>query len=72
MSKLSSKNQTTIPVEVLRESGLAAGDELIVRAAGQGRVEIECAEDLVERYRRSMAGVWRSGELDAVRDEWER
>jgi bifunctional DNA-binding transcriptional regulator/antitoxin component of YhaV-PrlF toxin-antitoxin module len=35
MSKLSSKNQVTIPVRVLREAGLAAGDEVIVRASGQ-------------------------------------
>ena len=37
MSKLSRKHQVTIPVKVLREAGLAAGDDLVVRAAGAGR-----------------------------------
>jgi AbrB family looped-hinge helix DNA binding protein len=50
MSKLSSKYQITIPVSVLREAGLAAGDEVVVRAHGQGRIEIERADDLIRRY----------------------
>lgn len=72
MSKLSSKNQITIPVEVLRESGLVPGEHLVVRASGRGRVEIERAEALIERYQGSLAGIWPPGELDALRDEWER
>ena len=50
MSKLSGKHQVTIPVRVLREAGLAAGDEVVVRASGTGRIEVERAEDLLRRY----------------------
>jgi len=70
MPRLSSKNQVTVPVEVLRAAGLRAGDEVIVRAAGDGRVELERVADLVGRY----AGALRypPGYLDGLRDEWER
>lgn len=69
MPRLSSKNQITVPVEVLRESGLHPGDEVIVRAAGPGRVELERTADLVARY----AGTLRypPGYLQRLRDEWD-
>jgi len=49
MSKLSIKHQVTIPVRILREAGLTAGDEVVIRSSGQGRIEIERADDLVCR-----------------------
>ena len=50
MSRLSSKRQVTIPVRVLREAGLAAGDEVVIRASAPGRIELERADDLIDRY----------------------
>jgi bifunctional DNA-binding transcriptional regulator/antitoxin component of YhaV-PrlF toxin-antitoxin module len=35
-TRLSAKNQATIPVEALRRAGLRPGDELLVEAAGAG------------------------------------
>jgi AbrB family looped-hinge helix DNA binding protein len=71
MSKLSSKHQITIPVSVLREAGLTAGDEVVVRAHGHGRIEIERADDLIRRYAGSLpAGTYPDGYLDDVRGEW--
>jgi bifunctional DNA-binding transcriptional regulator/antitoxin component of YhaV-PrlF toxin-antitoxin module len=40
MSKLSSKHQVTIPVKVLREAGLASGDDVVMRGAGEGRISM--------------------------------
>lgn len=72
MPRVSSKNQITIPVDVLRETGLTPGDAVIVRPSGKGRLRVEGVDDLVERFAGSMpAGTWPPGEVDRLRDEWE-
>ena len=68
MPKLSSKNQVTIPIDVLREAGLASGDEVIIRASGPGRIELERVRDLVERYAGTLT--YPPGYLDKLRGEW--
>jgi AbrB family looped-hinge helix DNA binding protein len=71
MSKVSSKRQVTIPVRVLDEAGLAAGDEIVIRALAAGRIELERADDLVERYAGCLpADTYQTGYLDQLRDEW--
>jgi AbrB family looped-hinge helix DNA binding protein len=71
MSKVSRKHQVTIPVRVLRDAGLAAGDDVIIRAAGTGRIELERADDLVRRFAGSLpAGTYPHGHLDDLRREW--
>jgi bifunctional DNA-binding transcriptional regulator/antitoxin component of YhaV-PrlF toxin-antitoxin module len=73
MARLSSKNQVTIPVEVLRQAGLQPGDQLRLRAAGRGRVEIERWSDLVEEFAGSLPdGAYHSGYLDELRNSWDR
>lgn len=73
MSRISSKNQVTLPVEQLRAAGLAAGDEIRIRAIGRGVLQVEAPESVVDRY----AGVfdrcvYPDGYLQRLRDEWER
>jgi bifunctional DNA-binding transcriptional regulator/antitoxin component of YhaV-PrlF toxin-antitoxin module len=73
MSKVSNKNQVTIPVRVLREAGLRPGDNVVIRASGQGRLEVELADDLIRRYAGSLpAGTYPPGQLDQLRDEWRK
>jgi bifunctional DNA-binding transcriptional regulator/antitoxin component of YhaV-PrlF toxin-antitoxin module len=68
---VSNKHQVTIPVRVLRQAGIRAGDDVVIRASGRGRLEIERADDLIRRYAGSLpAGTYPSGYLDKLRDEW--
>lgn len=71
MSLISRKNQVTLPVEVLREAGLAAGDDVTVRAIGAGRLELVRAEDLAREFAGVVDGsVYPPGYLDELRREW--
>jgi bifunctional DNA-binding transcriptional regulator/antitoxin component of YhaV-PrlF toxin-antitoxin module len=71
MSRVSSKNQVTVPVEQLRAAGIGAGDEVRVKAAGPGVIVIETADALVERFAGIFDdGVYPAGYLDGLRDEW--
>jgi bifunctional DNA-binding transcriptional regulator/antitoxin component of YhaV-PrlF toxin-antitoxin module len=71
MSVISRKNQVTLPVDVLRQAGLEAGDHVRVRAVGAGRLELTRTQELVDEF----AGVFDEevyppGYLDVLRAEW--
>lgn len=70
-TRLSRKNQATIPVEALRSAGLKPGDELCVESAGAGRIVLMRAENVMERFAGSLPGVYPEGYLRELRDEWQ-
>jgi bifunctional DNA-binding transcriptional regulator/antitoxin component of YhaV-PrlF toxin-antitoxin module len=73
MPRLSSKNQITVPVDVLRQIGMKPGDEVVVRPRGLGRFEVELAEDFITRFAGAMpAGTYPPGAARSLRREWQR
>ncbi|HEX9823599.1 MAG TPA: AbrB/MazE/SpoVT family DNA-binding domain-containing protein [Actinomycetota bacterium] len=70
-TRLSRKNQATIPVDVVAASGLRPGDELEVRAVGPGRVLLARAGDNLDEYVGDLTGVYGEGYLEDLRAEWD-
>ena len=72
MAKVSSKNQITLPVDAMRAAGLHAGDEVTVRPVGDGEVLVAARGSRVRRHAGIANGIYEPGELERLRDEWQR
>lgn len=72
VTRLSSKNQVTLPVTALRQAGVGVGDELRVEADGDGRLLLTRARDPLEELIGSAPELAGAVDLEALRDEWER
>ena len=72
MPRVSSKNQVTLPVDVMRSAGLASGDEVTIRRVGDGEVLVAIRGSRVRRHAGIATGIYRPGELVLLRDEWNR
>ena len=71
-TRISSKNQVTLPVAALAEAGLKPGDELKATVIGPGKVLLEEEKDPFEELIGSMTGVYEPGYLRKLREEWDR
>ena len=69
-SRISGKNQVTIPADAMRAAGLVVGDRLVARPDGPGRIVFEREPDVLAEFSGVLTGVYEPGELDATRDEW--
>jgi bifunctional DNA-binding transcriptional regulator/antitoxin component of YhaV-PrlF toxin-antitoxin module len=69
-TRISRKNQATLPVDALRQAGLKPGDELTVEAAGPGRIVLARVVDLVAEHAGKAPGVYPPDYLERLRDEW--
>jgi bifunctional DNA-binding transcriptional regulator/antitoxin component of YhaV-PrlF toxin-antitoxin module len=71
-TRLSSKHQATIPVAVLAEAGMRAGERLRVEALGPGRIVLTRASDSFDELVGAVDDeVYPPGYLDRLRGEWE-
>ena len=65
------KHQVTIPVLAMEQAGLQAGERVVVRADGPGRVTLEREMDIIDELAGTLSGVYEPGYLDKLRDEWD-
>jgi bifunctional DNA-binding transcriptional regulator/antitoxin component of YhaV-PrlF toxin-antitoxin module len=70
-TRISSKNQITIPADALRVAGLVIGERVVARADGPGRVVLEREHDVLAEFAGALTGVYEQNELDDLRDEWD-
>jgi bifunctional DNA-binding transcriptional regulator/antitoxin component of YhaV-PrlF toxin-antitoxin module len=67
-SRISTKNQITLPVDALRKTGLGPGDELVIEPGGAGRLVLARADDVIGKYAGTLG--YPDSYLDRLRDEW--
>jgi bifunctional DNA-binding transcriptional regulator/antitoxin component of YhaV-PrlF toxin-antitoxin module len=70
-AKISAKHQITIPIAAVTAAGLRTGDRMRAEPMGRGRVLLVREDDPVTRHAGALTGVYRRGELDELRDEWD-
>jgi len=69
-TRISAKNQATIPVVALRRAGLKPGDEVQVEAIGAGRIVLTRVGETLAGYAGRLTGVYPKGSLQKLRREW--
>jgi bifunctional DNA-binding transcriptional regulator/antitoxin component of YhaV-PrlF toxin-antitoxin module len=72
VTRVSRKNQVTLPVAALRQAHVQPGDELRVTVDEQGRLVLTPVEDPLEALIGSVPGLSAATDLEALRDEWAR
>lgn len=72
MSRVSSKNQVTLPVDVMKRAGVRAGDDVVARVSDAGEIVLAMRGSRIRRHAGIVRGLYAPGEVDRLRDEWER
>lgn len=71
-TRVSSKNQITLPVAALAKARVNVGDRLLVEASGDGRITLIRAHDALDDVAGSVPGLSAATNLQRLRDEWAR
>ena len=68
---VSSRNQVPLPVDAMRAAGVP-GDEVAIGSIGDGEVVVALRVFRARRHSGIATGIYPTGELDRLREEWQR
>lgn len=71
-TRLSAKNQITLPVEIIRRAGFRVGDTIHCTVTAEGRIELSPAANPIMRLVGIGTGIFDDFDLQAERASWER
>jgi len=72
VTRISRKNQVTLPVAALAKARVRAGDELRVTVEARGRILLERDLDPLDKFVGTLPGLSEATNLEALRNEWDR
>jgi bifunctional DNA-binding transcriptional regulator/antitoxin component of YhaV-PrlF toxin-antitoxin module len=72
ITKLSSKNQVTLPVAALRAAHVEPGDEFHVEVDGEGRLLLIRQTDPLDEVIGAFPGLSAAADLEGERDAWQQ
>ena len=72
VTRVSRKNQVTLPVAALAKAHVRAGDELRVTVEARGKILLEQDEDPLDKFVGTVPGLSAATDLAALRKEWDR
>ncbi len=72
-SRISTQNQVTVPVDILRASGIREGDEVAFLINGNGEIEIQKVErDRIKVWQAALDGLAAGGIAFPADFDWEK
>jgi bifunctional DNA-binding transcriptional regulator/antitoxin component of YhaV-PrlF toxin-antitoxin module len=71
-TRVSRKNQVTIPVAALAKARVRAGDELRVTVEAKGRILLARDHDPLDNFVGALAGLSAATDLEKLREEWDQ
>lgn len=70
-TRLSSKNQVTLPVEIIRKAGFKVGDSINCTVNEQGKIELSIPANPMLQFAGMFSGLYEGFDLRADRDSWD-
>lgn len=70
-TRLSAKNQITLPVDVIRKAGFKVGDTINCRVNEDGKIELSPLENPILKLAGIATGAYDNFDLRAERDSWD-
>jgi bifunctional DNA-binding transcriptional regulator/antitoxin component of YhaV-PrlF toxin-antitoxin module len=70
VTRISVRNQVTLPIDALAQAGLSAGDRLRAYVKAPGQILLIREADPIEEHSGVLTGLYPEGYLDELRHEW--